>query len=243
MTEEGIRMGTYITVGIILLGASALCYSLLPSAGLKYLWKQKSRQRARGGSADRRLYLTFDDGPSSAYTGELLCLLKQYQIKASFFVVAEFARKNPDLIEWMEEEGHLVGIHSVQHKNALFRGRRFICADLRESVETLEKMGLNIRYYRPPWGHLNLWTLFYIRNQKLKLILWDVMANDWSARETAKSIKEKLLRRVFPGAVVCLHDGRGAAGAPERTIEALKESIPLLLEQGYSFERMDAYEC
>ncbi len=51
------------------------------------------------------------------------------------------------------------------------------------------------------------------------------------------------MRRVFPGAVVCLHDGRGAAGAPERTIEALKESIPLLLEQGYSFERMDAYEC
>ena len=86
-------------------------------------------------------------------------------------------------------------------------------------------------------------VLQYIRNQKLKLILWDVMANDWSARETAKSIKEKLLRRVFPGAVVCLHDGRGAAGAPERTIEALKESIPLLLEQGYSFERMDAYEC
>ena len=76
----------------------------------------------------------------------------------------------------------------------------------------------------------------------LKLILWDVMAQDWSARETANSIKEKILRRVFPGAVLCLHDGRGTAGAPGRTLEALREAIPLLLEQGYVFERMDAYE-
>ena len=242
MTEEGIGMGTYITVGIILLGASALCYSLLPSAGLKYLWKQKSRQRARGGSADRRLYLTFDDGPSREYTGRLLCLLKQYRIKASFFVVAEFAEENPDLIEWMKEEGHLVGIHSVQHKNALFRSRRFVRRDLRRSIETMEGMGIKVHYYRPPWGHLNLWTLFFIRRLGLRLILWDVMAEDWSAMETAGTIREKLIRRVFPGAVICLHDGRGAAGAPGRTIEALGESLPLLISQGYSFERMDAYE-
>lgn len=68
------------------------------------------------------------------------------------------------------------------------------------------------------------------------------MAEDWSAKETAASIERKLLRRVFPGAVICLHDGRGAAGAPGRTLEALGSSIPALLEQGYVFERMDAYE-
>ncbi len=232
----------YVTIGIGLLCLAVLCYSLFPSVGLKYLWKRKSRRRVKKGSAGKRLYLTFDDGPSRAYTGQLLCLLKQYRIKASFFVVAKFARENPDLIEWMEEEGHLVGIHSVQHKNALFRGRRFIRTDFKESVETLEGMGLRVSYYRPPWGHLNLWTLYFIRNWNLKLILWDVMANDWSAKETAESIGEKILSRVFPGAVLCLHDGRGKDGAPGRTIEALKESIPLLLEQGYSFERMDAYE-
>ena len=139
------------------------------------------------GKAGRKLYLTFDDGPSRAYTGQLLCLLKQYQIKASFFVVAKFARENADLIEWMKEEGHLVGIHSVQHKNALFRGRRFVYKDLGESARTLENMGCHVRYYRPPWGHLNLWTLLFIRNRQLQLILWDVMANDWSGRETAES--------------------------------------------------------
>lgn len=231
-----------IIAGVGLLGIVLLSCSLILSEGLKYLWKCKSRKRVRNGMTKRRLYLTFDDGPSRAYTGQLLCLLKQYQIKASFFVVAEFARENPDLIEWMQEEGHLVGIHSVRHENALFRGRNFIRTDLKESVETLEDMGCTVRYYRPPWGHLNIWTLFFVRCLNLRLILWDVMANDWSARETAESIKEKILNRVFPGAVICLHDGRGKAGAPQRTIEALRESLPVLLEQGYSFERMDAYE-
>lgn len=230
-------------IWFIILGCAALlCYSLMPSAGLKCLWKHNSRRRWRTGRMKRRLYLTFDDGPSREYTGRLLGLLSHYQIKASFFVVAEFAEENPDLIVRMKEEGHLVGIHSVQHKNALFRSRGFIRNDLIKSIEIMEKMGCKVHYYRPPWGHLNLWTLFFVRRLDLRLILWDVMAEDWSAKETVRSIREKLLRRVFPGAVICLHDGRGAAGAPGRTLEALKESIPVLLEQGYVFERMDAYE-
>ena len=76
----------------------------------------------------------------------------------------------------------------------------------------------------------------------LKLTFWDVMAHDWSAKETEATIERKLLKRVFPGAVICLHDGRGEAGAPMRTIEALKRALPILIKQGYSFERMDVYE-
>lgn len=239
---EMIEMLRIAAAGMLLCCIILLCYSLMPSAGLKYLWKRNSRKRWLEGRTDKRLYLTFDDGPSREYTGQLLCLLKQYRIRASFFVVAEFARENPDLIEWMMEEGHLVGMHSVQHKNALLRGRNFIREDFTQSMKTMEGMGCKAEYYRPPWGHLNLWTLFFVRYWNLKLILWDVMAEDWSAKETAASIERKLLRRVFPGAVICLHDGRGAAGAPGRTLEALGSSIPALLEQGYVFERMDAYE-
>lgn len=229
-------------IGAGLLAAGLLCYSLIPSEGLKYLWKRRSRRKSRSGEAGKRLYLTFDDGPDREYTGQLLKLLKEYGIKASFFVVAEFARENPELIERMKEEGHLIGIHSVSHKNALFRGRKFVRRDLKQSMAVLEEMGCQVREYRPPWGHLNLWTLYYCRRMNLKLIFWDVMAHDWSARETEKSIEKKLLRRVFPEAVICLHDGRGEAEAPKRTVEALRRALPILLEQGYTFERMDGYE-
>lgn len=229
-------------IGASLLITGLLSYSLIPSEGLKYLWKRRSRRKNESGGAEKKLYLTFDDGPTREYTGHLLNLLKEYGIKASFFVVAEFAAENPELIERMKEEGHLLGIHSVRHENALFRGRRFVRRDLEQSVAAMEKMGCVIRDYRPPWGHLNLWTLYYCRRMNLKLAFWDVMAHDWSAGETEKTIERKLLRRVFPGAVICLHDGRGAAGAPGRTVEALGKALPILLEQGYTFERMDVYE-
>ena len=229
-------------IGSGLLCAGVLCYSLIPSEGLKYLWKRRSRRKSKTYGTEKRLYLTFDDGPSREYTGQLLNLLKQYQIKASFFVVAEFARENEELIKKMREEGHLIGIHSIRHENALFRGRKFVRRDMKEAVLTMEKMGCKIHYYRPPWGHLNLWTLYYLRRMNLNLTFWDVMAHDWSANETEATIERKLLKRVFPGAVICLHDGRGEAGAPMRTIEALKRALPILIKQGYSFERMDVYE-
>lgn len=238
--DDGIRWAGYKR-GAGLLALGLLSYGLIPSEGMKYLWKRRSRKKGRDGGEVKRLYLTFDDGPHREYTGQLLDLLGEYRIKASFFVVAEFALRNPELIRRMKEEGHLVGIHSVGHKNALFRGRRFIRRDLEQSAAALEKMGCDIRYYRPPWGHLNLWTLFYCRRMNLKLIFWDVMAHDWSAKETAASIKEKILRRIFPGAVICLHDGRGEAGAPKRTVEALRSALPVLIKRGYTFERMDAY--
>ena len=95
------------------------------------------------------------------------------------------------------------------------------------------KMGIDVKEYRPPWGHLNLMSLYCIRKMHLQLIFWDVMAQDWSAKETADSICNKILRRVFPGAVICLHDGRGENGAPGR------KAIPMLKAQGYEFRRIE----
>ena len=108
-----------------------------------------------------------------------------------------------------------------------------------ERRHNMEKMGIDVKEYRPPWGHLNLMSLYCIRKMHLQLIFWDVMAQDWSAKETADSICNKILRRVFSGAVICLHDGRGENSAPGRTIEALKKAIPMLKAQGYEFRRIE----
>lgn len=218
--------------------AGALSYSILPSFVLRHCQSLSRRKKGE----DKVLYLTFDDGPSEAYTETLLDLLNEYDIKASFFVVSEFARKNPRIIMRARKEGHLIGIHSVDHKNALFRGNRFAFSDLAQSILTLKELGCDVHYYRPPWGHLNLFLLHWIKKMDLKLVFWDVMAQDWAADATPSSIRRKLLGRVYPGAVICLHDGRGAPGAPGRTIEALREALPQLLREGYEFKRLDQYE-
>lgn len=140
-------------------------------------------------------------------------------------MVAEAAQGHPDIVKRMKKSGYSIGIHSLSHQSAMLFGPGRTKRDLKESRKIMGKMGIDVKEYRPPWGHLNLMSLYCIRKMHLQLIFWDVMAQDWSAKETADSICNKILRRVFPGAVICLHDGRGENGAPGRTIEALKKQF------------------
>ena len=201
--------------------AAALSYSVIPTYLLKYRWIFRSRQRAS--REEKVLYLTFDDGPDTVYTNILLDFLEKEQIPAAFFMVAGSARKHPGIVERMRKSGYQVGIHSLSHESAMLSGLGRTGRDMKESKKIMEKMDIAVKWYRPPWGHLNLASLFWIRKLHLHLVFWDVMAQDWSAKETPDSICNKILRRVFPGAVICLHDGRGENGAPGRTIEALKK--------------------
>ena len=97
----------------VLFGAAALGYSIVPTG--YYKCKQHLHQPGKA------LYLTFDDGPDPQYTPQLLDLLEQYHIPASFFVVAQSAQSHPDLIARMKRNGHVIGLHSLAHKNGLIR--------------------------------------------------------------------------------------------------------------------------
>ena len=187
-------------------GLTVGSYAFLPSTWQKTRHRMGRRNRWREGT----LYLTFDDGPHPEYTPILLDLLASYHIPATFFVVTEFARKNPALIQRMQAEGHLIGISP--------------------------------QYFRPPWGVVNWASLRQIRARHLRLVLWDVMAQDWKRSMTPDEIARRLRLRAYPGAVICLHDGRGNAGAPGRTIQALQTLLPQWLEQGFRFQTLDLYE-
>ncbi|WP_066503757.1 polysaccharide deacetylase family protein [Abyssisolibacter fermentans] len=183
--------------------------------------------------------LTFDDGPDEVYTSELLDLLKQANVKATFFVVAEKADENPEIIDRMIKEGHAIGLHSLQHKNSWLKGYQYTKNDFKRSIEIMKKHRWNVEYYRPPWGHVNLYTLKYLKENNLKLVLWNVMVGDWSRFNSLEKIKKEILRQTKFGSVICLHDSRGAECAPKRTIEALKTDIPILKDRGFNFVRLD----
>lgn len=215
-----------------------LSYSFVPTMIFKALWRRKSYTIGN----KKTVFLTFDDGPSSEYTSELLDLLKDFNVKASFFVVTDFAKENAELIKRMKLEGHDIGIHSCSHKNSLYRGWKYTRSDLEESLKTMENMNVNVCGYRPPWGHLNIVTLYMLKKLKVKLILWGAMAQDWKADRTSEEISRKIIEEMNKGnSILCLHDGRGEEKAPERTIEALKESIPILLKKGYEFKSLGEY--
>ncbi len=142
-----------IVIGI--LGILILSYSIIPT----FYYKFKGTPIVNNIDEKKFLSLTFDDGPDKKYTGELLDLLKKYNIKATFFVVAKFAEENYELIKRMEEEGHTIGLHSLEHKNALLNGPLYTNKEFEESLKIMDKINVNIKSFRPPWGHLNLLTI------------------------------------------------------------------------------------
>lgn len=186
----------------------------------------------------KRLVLTFDDGPDPVYTPKLLDVLKCEDIKATFFVVAENAARYPEMIDRMKKEGHMIALHSLEHRHALLCSCRYMKHDFEKSMGILQTLGCNIRFYRPPWGARNLFTNRFVKKHKLHLVLWDVMVGDWKVNEP-DILVGRMIRKVYDGAVICLHDGSekygGAKGAAFNTIKALTELIPGLKKEGYEF--------
>ncbi len=209
-------------------------YAILPSRYFKYIYKKNRREK------DKTIYLTFDDGPSE-HTNKLLDVLKKYNIKASFFCVANFAKQYPDTIERMSKEKHLICLHSLKHENAYLMSPFKTSNDFSKSLDIMNSLNQKVVYYRPPWGDLNIATLYNLKKHNLKLVLWHVMAEDWESKTSIFEIEVKLLKRIQGSDIICLHDGRGAPNAPLRTIEALDKVIPILLRKGYKFETVDKY--
>lgn len=192
------------------------------------------RKQRKGRGIDD-IYLTFDDGVDSKYTMEVLRVLKFYQIPATFFVVAEFAKNNPEIIEAIKEEGHVIGLHSLEHKNEIFQTPKNIRKDFLKSMDILKELGIRAKFFRPPWGHFNLAAIKEIRNLNLNIVLWDVIVGDWKANIEATTIANRLLCETKKGDIICLHDGRGKNDAPKRTVEALEVVLPIWKSQGFTF--------
>lgn len=212
-----------------------IIYSLVPTYFYKIIdYKYKK-------NSSKNIFLTFDDGPSK-YTNSLLDLLKKYDVKATFFIVSNFALQNEQIIKRMIDEEHLIGLHSFNHKNALFQFPTSTILDFKKSFDIVSNLKIEINYFRPSWGHLNLCSLIQIKKYKYSLFFWNVMVGDWKAKITSDIIAQRLLKKIKSGSVICLHDGRGSNEAPKRTIEALEKVIPILLEKGYIFEKVDLYE-
>ncbi len=188
---------------------------------------------------EKKILLSFDDGPDPRYTVGLLKILADNEVRAVFFVVAEKAAQNPEIIQMISEGGHLIGLHSLEHRDAWREGIACQKKDFEQGLSILQGLGCKVTFYRAPWGHLNMTSLLLASKHKLKIVMWTVMAQDWEPESSSARILERLTGRTKSGSVICLHDSgcgkRAAPGAPECTLKAVEEYVPLMLKNGYSF--------
>lgn len=190
----------------------------------------------RGNSDKRTLALTFDDGPDLDTTPLVLDILREHQVRATFFLIAEKALQAPELVKQICADGHEIGSHSLSHRHAWLASPSETYRQIAQSKQTLEALcGRQIKLYRSPWGAMNWMVWWTCSHLGMKQILWSVRAKDWRVDENPAEISYRVLSAAHPGAIVLCHDAGGAPGAPKNLLAALPDILRGLHAQGYTF--------
>lgn len=187
------------------------------------------------GSPDQKtLYITFDAGYENGYTPKILDSLKKHNVKATFFVVGNYVKTAPELVNRMLEEGHIVGNHTFTHpdmsKISDMESFKKEMLSLEDAFK--EATGKDIeKFYRPPQGKYSENNLKLANELGYKTIFWSLAYVDWyvDKQPTKEQAFEKLLPRTHPGAIVLLHS------TSKTNSEILDELLSKWEDQGYSF--------
>lgn len=184
----------------------------------------------RGDITKKSVYLTFDDGPVPHPTPWVLEQLEKYDVKATFFCVGENRRKHPSLFQMIVDAGHSVGNHTYHHTQA-YRVNRKTYFD---EVE-LGNKDLNTNLFRPPHGQLYPWYVKPLKQHYEKIVMWDVMSQDYNQQLNGWQVLKNVTNFVRPGSVIVFHD---SIKAFDRLKIALPNTIEYLLGNGYDFKKL-----
>jgi len=185
-----------------------------------------------------RVALTFDDGPSVPYTGQILDVLKREHVRATFFLCGENAVAHPELVRRILAEGHEIGNHTWSHPWLYLMSRERIAAEIDRTQDALEKIaGRRPRLFRPPFGvrWFTLWPL--LRERGLTMVMWSDRGYDGD--RDAAGIARATLGRLAPGAIILLHDGFETRAPAEIDRSATVGALPAIIagarRAGYEF--------
>lgn len=182
------------------------------------LWRMDRHEKA--------VYLTFDDGPIPESTPFILDTLKDYGIKATFFMVGDNVRKHQELYKRIVSEGHQVGNHTHNH----ISGFRHSLHDYSYNVEKANAY-IHSHLFRPPHGWMRLDQYAWL-SRRYKVVMWDLVTRDYSKWLTAADVLDNIKRYARPGSIITFHDSLKSI---DKLRTALPASIEWLQQEGYQF--------
>jgi peptidoglycan/xylan/chitin deacetylase (PgdA/CDA1 family) len=185
-------------------------------------------------NSDKKIYLTFDDGPIPEVTEWVLDLLKSEGIKATFFCIGDNIKKHPEVYKRILSEGHQTGNHTFNHLNG-WKTQTNQYINNFKLCET-EHLKLNTEHFflfRPPYGKIKPSQSKSIRAFGYKIIMWDVLSYDFDSTLTAEKCLENVISNTVQGSIIVFHDSLKA----EKNLKfALPKAIQILKNRGFVFD-------
>ena len=198
-----------------------------PSKWLRWLYPQALW---RMDVNDHSVYLTFDDGPIPESTPSILKVLKEFDVKATFFVVGDNVRKYPELYQQILNEGHRVGNHTYNH----IGGARHSIYTYEKNVKKCDDL-IHSDLFRPPHGWMRP-TQYHRFKHKFRIVMWDLVTRDYSKRLSAYDVVRNVHLYARNGSIITFHDSLKSI---DKLHYALPASLRYLKSQGYEFKVFD----
>lgn len=192
-------------------------------------WWLFRRATWRKDKNEKSVYLTFDDGPIPESTPQILDILRQHGVKATFFMVGDNARRYPYLLNQIVGEGHRLGNHTFHHLGGFKHLTSTYLSDTK-----LANQYIDSNLFRPPHGIMTPLEYRKLRD-KYKIIMWDVVSRDYSCHVTATDVVDNVKKYTRNGSIITFHDSLKSI---DKLIYALPECLEWLKKQGYEFKTL-----
>ena len=193
------------------------------------IWKKKT--------CEKKIWLTFDDGPEEEVTEFILETLKKLNIKASFFLIGKNIKEYPELTKEIIKEGHIVGNHSYSHLNGFKSKNEEYIYDIELGQklinEKLVEMGITnkIKIFRPPYGRILPRQIKSLR-ENYKIVMWDVFSWDFKKNISSEKIYNNVIDNVVEGSILVFHNNNKSLNNLKLTLE---HTLVKLKEKGFVF--------
>lgn len=178
---------------------------------------------------EKKVYLTFDDGPIPDITPWVLDTLREHDVKATFFCVGDNIQKHPNIFARIQQEGHRVGNHTYNHvKGWLVDDEQYL-----QNIAKCQKL-TNTRLFRPPYGRIKQSQIRQLKDQ-YKIVMWDVLTGDYDTKISPERCLKYATRYTKNGSIIVFHDSLKAS---RNLKHALPKTLTFLKEKGFTFETL-----
>ncbi|MFD0711870.1 polysaccharide deacetylase family protein [Paenibacillus sp. GCM10027626] len=181
--------------------------------------------------------LTFDDGPDENYTPAILDILKENDVKATFFLVGTQVKKYPKMVQRILDEGHAIGNHSYDHADLSKLNEKGVTKEIKQADDLIEKaVGFVPHLVRAPYGALSKTVKAVMSNNGREHIGWTVDTRDWAGESVDKMLKN-IKTNTKSGGIILMHSFGGKN--IKNTVSLVPKAIKELRDSGYTFVTVD----